>query len=104
MSIRILPPSLRSSCHCGSNIDGGRRPYFGMMGMLYHNGEWGMGIVERGIGNCILNPHSPLQIPHSPFYCPVAETMINALAEDAKLPTAAPRRRQYSFLPPVLTS
>src|SRR5262245_26292687 len=59
-----------------------------MMGMLYHNREWGMGNGEWGIGNSILYPHSPLPIPHPPFYCPLAETTINVLAEDAKLPTA----------------
>src|SRR5215813_12491380 len=40
-----------------------------------------MGSVEWGLR--ILFP-----IPHSPFYCPVAETTNNALAEDAKWPAA----------------
>ena len=34
-----------------------------------------------------------IPIPHSPFYCTMAETTVNALAEDAKWPVAAPRRR-----------
>src|SRR5262245_5861127 len=45
------------------------------------NEEWGMGIS-------ILYPRSPLPNPRSPFYFPVAESTINSLAEDAKLPTA----------------
>jgi hypothetical protein len=51
--------------------------------MLYHNKEWGVGNGEWEMGNSLLYPHSPL-----PIYCPMAETTINALAEDAKWPAA----------------
>ena len=56
--------------------------------MLYHNREWGVGNGEWRMGIKDTNSHSPLPIPHSPFYCPVAESTINALAEDEKWPAA----------------
>src|SRR5262245_13226856 len=59
-----------------------------MIGMLYHNRQWGVGNGGWGMGNSILYPHSPFPTPYSPFCRPVADTTVNALAEDAKLPAA----------------